>query len=190
MPYYYFQHEKLWPPIIWAAAFMIVNGIRVVAIALERRPAVLSDREEKLHRIAFCSIDKREFLKLASFAKWVDYLSEEVVLEAGNPISEAIVVVAGDLEAVLNGNVIMALRAGQLIGDVSAYSGMASPTDVVARGPVTLVKWDLRRMREFTESRPELRANLLRMVSVDLAIKLLEITTAGRGLIPEEVGQE
>ncbi len=48
LPYYYFQDEKLWPPIFWGAAFMIVNAIRIVAMALERRPVVLSDREEKL----------------------------------------------------------------------------------------------------------------------------------------------
>jgi CRP-like cAMP-binding protein len=169
---------------------MLVNGIRVVAIALERRPMVLSDREEKLYHTAFSSIDKREFLKLANFAKWADCSSGEVVIKTGQPISEAVVVVAGDLEAILNGNARMALRPGQLIGDVSGYSGMASPTDVVARGPVTLVKWDLPQMREFTASRPELRANLLRMVSVDLAVKLLEIATTGRGSTAEELSED
>jgi hypothetical protein len=63
LPYYYFQDQKLWPPIFWGVAFMIVNAIRVVAIALERRPVVLSDREEELHRLAFRSIDKREFFE-------------------------------------------------------------------------------------------------------------------------------
>ena len=45
LPYYYFQGEKLWPPIVWGAAFMLVNAVRVVAMALERRPVVLSDME-------------------------------------------------------------------------------------------------------------------------------------------------
>jgi hypothetical protein len=26
LPYYYFQGEKLWPPIFWGVAFMIVNA--------------------------------------------------------------------------------------------------------------------------------------------------------------------
>jgi len=43
LPYYYFQGEKLWPPIVWGAAFMLVNTVRVVATALERRPVVLGD---------------------------------------------------------------------------------------------------------------------------------------------------
>jgi hypothetical protein len=187
LPYYYFQTEKLWPPIFWGVAFIIVNAVRVVATALERRPVVLSDREEKLYRVAFSSIDKREFLKLASLAQWIDCSPGEVILKKGQHISEAIVVVAGDLEATLDGNSGMALRPGQLIGDVSAYSGVASPADVVARGPGILVKWDLLYVREFTASRPDLRANLLRMVSVDLAAKLLDIASAGPGLTAEKL---
>jgi CRP-like cAMP-binding protein len=81
-----------------------------------------------------------------------------------------------------------ALRPGQLIGDVSAYSGLASPADVVARGPGILAKWDLRHVREFTASRPELRANLLRIVSMDLAAKLRDIANPSLGaeeLVPK-----
>ena len=76
---------------------------------------------------------------------------------------------AGDVEAILSGNSGVPLRPDQLIGDVSAYSGVASPADVVARSPGTLVKWGLRHVREFTTSRPELRANLLQIVSMDPA---------------------
>jgi hypothetical protein len=178
LPYYYFQSEKLWPPIVWGVAFMLVNAVRVVAIALERRPVVLSDKEERLYRVAFSSIDKREFVKLVSLAQWVNCSSGELILEKGQHISEAIVVMAGDLEAVLSGNFRVPLRPGQLIGDVSAYSGLASPADVVARGPGILAKWDLHHVREFTASRPELRANLLRIVSTDLAAKLRDVVAS------------
>jgi hypothetical protein len=175
LPYYYFRDEKLWPPIVWGAAFMLVNAIRVVAIALERRPVVLGEKEEKLYRVAFSSIDKRDFLKLVSLARWTDCSPGEVILKKGQHISEAIVVMAGDLEAILSSNFRIAIGPGQLIGDVSAYSGLASPADVVACGPGILAKWDLDHVREFTASRPELRANLLRIVSIDLAAKLRDV---------------
>ncbi|MET4091058.1 hypothetical protein [Bradyrhizobium sp. S3.5.5] len=190
LPYYYFQDEKLWPPIFWGAAFMMVNAIRVVAIFLERRPVVLSDREERLYQVAFSSIDKREFLRLVSLARWTDCSPGEVILKTGQYISEAIVVIAGDLEAILGNNTRMAIRPGQLIGDVSAYSGLASPVDVVARGPGTLASWDLRHVREFTASRPELRANLLRIVSTDLAAKLRNVAIADPGLAAEILGSK
>jgi CRP-like cAMP-binding protein len=182
LPYYYFQNEKLWPPIFWGGAFIIVNAVRIVSIALERRPVVLNDKEEKLYRVAFSSIDKREFLQLVSLARWVDCSPGEVILEKGQQIADAIVLISGDLEATLGNKTKVAIRPGQLIGDVSAYSGVASPVDVVSRGIATLAKWDLRHIREFTASRPELRADLLQIVTMDLAAKLRDIATMGPGL--------
>jgi hypothetical protein len=55
LPYYYFQTQKLWVPICWGAALIIVNAVRIVGAALERRPVILSGREEELHRVAFSS---------------------------------------------------------------------------------------------------------------------------------------
>jgi hypothetical protein len=172
MPYYFFQHKPLWPPIFWAVAFMIVNGVRIVTLALERRPVVLSDREEELYRVAFGSIEKREFLKLASLVRWVALSPGELIVEEGQKISNAIVLISGEVEAVLGGKTILAYRPGQLIGNVSAYSGLVSPVDVMARGPVRLASWDMEHIREFTDSRPELRAKLLQIMNADLATKL------------------
>jgi hypothetical protein len=172
VPYYFFQHKPLWPPIFWGVALIIVNGVRIVTLILERRPVVLTDREEELYRVAFGSIGRREFLKLASLARWVDLAPGELVVEKGQQIFNAIVLISGEIEAVLNGKTMLAYRPGQLIGNVSAYSGLVSPTDVMARGIVRLATWDMEHIREFTDSRPELRAKLLRIVSADLATKL------------------
>lgn len=175
LPYYYFQDEKLWLPIYWGVAFVVVNTVRVVGMALERRPIVLGDKESELHRLAFSSLDKREFLRLVNLAQWIDCSPGEVILKKGQRISDALVLVAGEVEAVTGDKTIMNLRPGQLIGDVSVYSGLASPVDVVARGPAALAKWDLQHLREFTASRPELRSNFLRIVSADLAAKVHEV---------------
>ena len=166
---------------------MAVNAVRIVATVLERRPVILSEKEDQLYRIAFSSVDKREFLRLASLARWVDCSPGEVILKKGQQISEAVVVIAGDLEAILGGNSRMALRPGQLIGDGSAYSGLASPVDIVARSRGTLAKWDLRQLTEFTASRPALRAKLLNIVSADLAAKLRDVTAAVSGLAGENI---
>ena len=177
LPYYYFQHEPLWPPIFWGLAFIIVNGVRIVTLTLARRPAILSNKEEELHRVAFASVDKRDFLKMACLARWVGFSPGEVIVKKGHQISEAIVLISGEAEGVLSGKTILTYRPGQLIGNVSAYSGLVCPMDVVARGPARLATWGLEHMREFTESRPELRAKLLQIMSTDLATKLHESIT-------------
>ena len=45
LPYYYFQNIPLWPPIFWGVAFIIVNGIRIVTLTLDRRPESLATRK-------------------------------------------------------------------------------------------------------------------------------------------------
>jgi CRP-like cAMP-binding protein len=188
LPYFYLQTQKLWVPICWGAAFIMVNAVRIVAMALERRSVILNSREEELYRVAFSSIDKREFLRLVSLAQWIDRPPGEAILKRGQSISDAIVLISGDVEALLGGKTKIALRPGQLIGDVSAYSGLASPVDVTACGPAALAKWDLQHLREFMASRPELRANLLRIVSADLATKLRDAATVVSGFSGEPAG--
>jgi CRP-like cAMP-binding protein len=183
LPYYYFQNEKLWPPIFWAGAFIIVNGVRSVATAWERRPVVLSGQEEQLYRVAFSCIDKREFLRLVSLVRWVDCSPGEVILEKGEQIAHAIVLISGNAEAILGNKTRLAIRPGQLVGDASAYSGLANPVDIVACDTVALAKWELRHLTEFTASRPDLRANLLRIVSRDLAAKLHDVAAAGSDIV-------
>ena len=187
LPYYYLQTETLWPPILWSLAFMVVNAVRIVATVLERRPVILSEKEEQLYRIAFSSVDKREFLKLASLARWVACSPGEVIVEKGQPVSDAIVLISGEMEAIVSSKSRMALRPGQLIGDAGAYSGLASPVDVVARSYGTRAKWDLGRLAEFTASRPVLRAKLSNIVSADLAAKLRDVTAAVSGLAGEDI---
>lgn len=182
LPYYYLQHEALWPPIFWGVAFTAVNMARIIALGLERRPVVLSGQEERLYHLAFSTIEKREFLKLVGLARWTGCSPGEVILRRGQQIPDAIVVVSGEIEAVLNGKTIIAFRPGQLIGDAGAYSGLPSPAEVVARSHGTLAVWDLRHLREFTASRPELRAKLLQIVSVDLAAKLRDVATVASGI--------
>jgi hypothetical protein len=185
LPYYYFQDEKLWPPIFWGGAFIMVNAVRIVVIALERRPVVLSDKEEQLYRASFSFIDRREFLRLVGLARWVDCSPGEVIVRKGQQVADVIVLVSGDVEAIVSDKTRLTIRPGQLIGDGSAYSGLPSPVEVVVRQTGTLAKWDLRHFREFTASRPELRANLLRIVSMDLAAKLRDLATASSAIAVE-----
>jgi hypothetical protein len=172
LPYYYLQTETLWPPLFWGLAFIVVNAVRIAILIAERRPVVLSEKEEELYRLAFNSIDKRDFLRLASLVQWMDCSAGEVILRKGQQSSDAIVLISGVIEAVLDDKTIFQFRPGQIIGN--AFSGLVSPADVVARGPARLAKWDREHLIEFTDRRPELRARLLEIGKSDLAAKIRE----------------
>jgi len=178
LPYYYFQQDPLWPPLFWNSVSILINSTRVVQLLLERRPVVLAEREATLYRLAFTSLDKREFLRLASLARWAVCLAGEVLLKEGHVADEAIVLISGEAEARLNGKVILRYRPGELIGDANTYSGTPVPVDVVACTPLCLVKWDIARLRAYLESRPQLRGRLLELEGVDLSHKLHALARA------------
>jgi Popeye protein conserved region len=174
IPYYYFQHKPLWPPIFWGLAFAIVNGVQIKVLISERRPVILNEKEEELHRVAFANVDKREFQKMASLARWIELPPDMLIFKKDHRISDAVILLSGEIDAVLDGTVIWVYRPGQLIGNASAYSGLVSPVDVVTRGRTRLAMWDMEQMAEFAASRPELRAQLLHIMGTDLAAKLHE----------------
>jgi CRP-like cAMP-binding protein len=103
------------------------------------------------------------------------------------------VLISGEIEAVLDGKTVIRFHPGQLVGDAGAYSGMASQVDVVARSHGTLTVWDMQHLAEFAASRPELRAQLMHIMSADLAAKLRHIIASHlaeqRGRVGCEPGQ-
>jgi hypothetical protein len=179
VPYYYLQPEPLWPPIFWDVIFVLINGGRVTQLLLERRPVILSKREQDLYRLAFTSLDKREFLRLTSLARWVTCPAGEEILKKGQVAEEAIILISGDVEATLNDSSILKYRPGEIIGDANVYSGIASPVDIVARTPLSLAKWNIAQLRAFLERRPELRTQLLEIEGVDLSRKLHALAGPG-----------
>jgi CRP-like cAMP-binding protein len=179
IPYYYLQPAPLWPPIFWDVTFVLINGGRVAQLLLERRPVVLSEREQGLYRLAFTSVDKREFLRLASLARWVTCPVGWKILEVGQVAEEAIILISGDVEATLNDRAILKYRPGEIIGDANVYSGIASPVDIVARTPLNLAIWNIAQLRAFLERRPELRTRLLEIEGADLSRKLHALAAPG-----------
>jgi CRP-like cAMP-binding protein len=184
LPYYYFQQDPLWQPIFWGMTFIVINGFRIAALILERRPVVLNEREAELYRLAFMGTDKREFLGLALLAKWRECEPGEFVLRKGQTIAEGSVLISGQVDAVVDGRAVLALRAGQWIGDANTFAGLASPVDIVVRSRARIVAWDIKRFWEFAASRPGLRSRLLEIEATDLAAKFREVSGIPSGNAP------
>jgi CRP-like cAMP-binding protein len=85
--------------------------------------------------------------------RWVDLSPGQLIVEKGQQISHAIILISGEIEAVLSDKTILAYRPGQLIGNVSAYSGLVSPMDVIARGPARLAMWEMDHIKELMTGR-------------------------------------
>lgn len=183
LPYYYFQPQTLWPPLMWGVAFILVNGARIAILLLERRPVVLSPSETELYKLGFSSIDKREFLKLASLARWIDYPAGQILINKGQVVTQAMIIVRGKADVRLSDGSTIALHPGQLVGTEIAFSGLPSPADVMVVSPSLVVSWNLALLRKFVEPRPELRSKLLQIHDRDLVSKLNELAAHGKPIM-------
>ena len=172
MPYYLAQPTILWPPVMWGTVFAIINLYQIARIYAERRPVVLSADEQKLYDLAFRSLRPREFLSFVMLGEWRTAQPGEVIVKQGETSALICIAVEGSIQICRDGQVLGALEPGHVVGLALALAGKPSLIEARFSEPGRYVRWPIINVREFSDSRPELRAKLQALVSQDLALKL------------------
>jgi hypothetical protein len=172
IPYYLVQGTVLWPPVLWALVFTVINLYQIARIYLERRPVILSDDEQTLYDLGFRSLRPREFISLLLVGQWKSADGGERVVTEGQPLSSLCIAITGRAEVRKQGHLIGLLRPGQIIGAALAMTGDPATVDVSFTEPARYMQWSLPSLRRFVETRPDLRVTLQALVNRDLAGKL------------------
>ena len=172
IPYFLFQGTVLWPPILWAVIFTVINLYQIAQLYLERRPVVLSQDEQKLYDLGFQGLRPREFVSLSLVGEWKNADSGETVVSEGEPVSSLNIPISGAAEVQKSGERIGELKPGHIIGTALAFTGDPSPVRVTFTEPARYMHWSLSSLRRFVDMRPDLRTALQGLISRDLAQKL------------------
>ena len=172
IPYFLLQDTVLWPPVLWALVFTVINLYQIVRIYLERRPVVLSQDEQKLYDLGFRSLRPREFVSLSLVGEWKNAEPGERVVTEGEPVSSVCIPITGSADVHKRGERIGALAPGHIIGTALALTGEPSPVEVTFTEPARYMRWSLPSLRGFMDKRPDLRVTLQGLVNRDLAGKL------------------
>ena len=172
IPYFLFQGTVLWPPILWAVVFTVINLYQIAQLYLERRPVVLSQDEQKLYDLGFQSLRPREFVSLSLVGEWKNADPGETVVSEGEPVSSLSIPISGAAEVQKSGERIGELKPGHIIGTALAFTGDPSPVRVTFTEPSRYMHWSLSSLRRFVDVRPDLRTALQGLISRDLAQKL------------------
>jgi CRP-like cAMP-binding protein len=176
IPYFLWQPNKLWPPVIWALVFTTINLYQLLRIYLERRPVVLSEDEQQLYHMGFGSLRPREFVSLLLAGEWKRAAAGEAVLTQGKPVSSICIAISGTLQVLKDGKDLMALKPGFLIGTALALTGQPSPIAASFTEPAHYFCWPLGNIRAFLDKRPDLRLTLQSLVNRDLALKIEDLS--------------
>jgi len=178
IPYFLVQETVLWPPVIWATVFTVINCFQIARIYLERRPVVLSQDEQRLYDLAFTALRPREFLSLALVGEWRDAVAGQKLLTIGEPPAQICIATSANVEVRSGTGRVGTLAPGQLIGTGLALSGGPSPVEASFVSPGRYIAWPLQSLRIFLDKRPDLRDALQRLSSRDLARKIEQVLVA------------
>jgi hypothetical protein len=181
IPYFLLQPTRLWPPVVWACVFTIMNLYQIMRIYLERRPVELSEDEQTLYDLAFRSLRPREFVSLALIGEWKTAAAGDKVLMEGQPVSSICVAISGTVHVHRAGRDLGAIAPGCLIGTGLALTGDPSPVDATFTRTGRYMCWPVQSIRSFIDRRPDLRVTLQGLVSRDLALKLEQVMLARSG---------
>jgi CRP-like cAMP-binding protein len=176
IPYFLMRPDALWPPVMWASVFTVINLYQILRIYLDRRAVALSGEEQTLYNMGFGSLRPREFISLLMAGEWKSAASGDTVLTEGNPVSSLSIAISGCLRLSKEGKNLTPLKPGYIIGTGLALTGQASPFTATFTEPARYFSWPLANIRSFINKRPDLRYALQNLVNRDLAAKLEELT--------------
>jgi len=176
--FYYLQSPPLWDAIAWTVLYCAIHGYWIVRILMERRPVVLTPDEEALHRLAFSSLERRKFARLAGFGRWRDAEKGQELAKQGEHVKEILALISGKIVARARGQTIGTLGPGDLVGTASVIMNNVQECDFVVETPCRYIAWPIAEVQQFLEKDPDLRAQIRTIVNEDLATKMHEITRA------------
>ena len=172
VPYYLVQANVLWPPVLWALVFVVINLYQIVRLYLERRPVVLSADEQKLYDLGFQSLRPREFVALVLAGEWKNAAVGDRLLREAEPVSSICIAISGAVRVLWRGGELGVLKPGQVIGTALALTRNPSPVEAAFTETGRYISWSMPDIQAFLEKRPELRVTLQGLVNRDLARKL------------------
>ncbi len=172
IPFFLLQETILWPPVMWACVFTVINLVQIWRIMMQRRPVQLTGDEQRLYGLGFQSIRPREFLALTMLGTWKDAAEGEQALKTGAVPDEVAIAIDGTVAMSRGAEQVGELLPGQLIGVTLALTREPSPVDARFTTRGRYITWPVERLRAFLEARPELRSAVLAHIQQDIARKL------------------
>lgn len=176
LPYFYYQDSPLYSAMGWQLAFIVINGINLTALLLERRPVELSEAEQRLHTLTFRNLTPREMLKVLTLARWKHAAPGARLIEQGTDPGELMLIYDGLAEVRVGDRFRANLGPGDFVGEMSFSTGHPTSADVDvpedALQPATYLTWRREDLRRLFDRQPGIKDALQAILGVDMAQKL------------------
>lgn len=157
---------------LWAILFFLIAALLLARYLLAARAARFSEEEDQLRAILAKGLHRAGARLLIDQGNWINARAGETLIREGEPASHLVFLRSGEAEVRFQNKPVARLRAGELIGDATALSGMP------ANGTVTLVSdsriWcaEAAALRAYLRLHADARAVVERQINASLDRKL------------------
>jgi CRP-like cAMP-binding protein len=157
---------------VWQLTFFAINIARLAQLVHERRPVPLPPDAKRLATSVFPTLRPRELLRLLAVGEILEHAPGTRLVEKGTTLDHLAVVIDGTARVELVDARTVELAHGAFIGELSYLTGKPPAADVVAAGPLRVVRWPTASLRSYLAAHPDTRAVMQLVLGSDLATKL------------------
>ena len=138
------------------------------------------EKIELLRRIEmFAGASRRELRELSMATELALADAGRVLCRAGKRAVESYIVLEGEVDVVIDGQVVATLGRGDFVGEIGVIDGEPRTADVVARTDVALLAIHATALRALIETSHSVRIGLLRQVAGRIRRMDLELQPTG-----------
>jgi hypothetical protein len=166
-----------WPPlwivIYWNIFFLAINITQIFLTLRERRGVAFSEEEAELYGTIFSGFAPFEFMKLLRLGEWKTSAPGTVLANQDEELEEVILLYNGAAEVVVNGQKVAQVRGGNLVGEMSFFTGGRATATVTICETSRYLSWKKDDLRKLFYRNPSMRPAMQAVISADLARKLM-----------------
>jgi hypothetical protein len=133
--------EPLWIPILWNAAFALVNGVHLALSRWRGRDVRLDPLEDFLAKTVLANFPPAEVRSLASLASEGELPAGAQLIQEGTKIDKLYCLVKGRVDVVVRGNKVAELGPGRFVGEMSLLTRSKTRADVLVAADIKALIW-------------------------------------------------
>ena len=171
---YFGPPEPLWLVINWNIFFLAINLAQIFLILRERHGVEFSEAEKEIYETIFYGFAPFEFMKLLRIGEWKNAEPGEILAVQDKEVGSIMLIYNGLAEVEINGAKVAELKDGNLVGEMSYFTGGRATATVRVLQPTRYLAWKKTAMDALSQRNPSMQSTLRAVLSIDLAKKLLK----------------
>jgi hypothetical protein len=171
---YVVPSPPLWIVIYWNIFFLAINLTQIALILRERRGIEFTEEEKEIYETIFWGFAPFEYMKLLRIGEWKQAAPGDILAVQGEEVDSIMLIYNGLAEVEVDGAKVAELKDGNLVGEMSYFTGGRATATVRVLQPTRYLSWKKKAMDALSNRNPSMQATLRAVLSIDLAKKLLK----------------